>query len=1017
MIGYAIKNKKIVFYMLFIIFIGGMYSYISMPKQEAPDLTAPVAMITAIYPGASKGNVDKFVTTKIEQELMNMEDFDYCNSYTYNSIVTIVVFMKYGSDTDKTWTKLRRNLGDLQEELPEEVMQLIIDTNLVKTAGIIISLTGEGYDYDELSFYGRSISKELRAVEGITKFEMIGEVGKEVKIKIDSEEMNRLNISYEELSRLLKAQNLEIPSGAIITENEDIPLRIKGSFTELKDIENIIIDVSEDNYSVLKLKDIGKISFEEETAATIFLRDSKEAVLLIGYFENDKNVLDIGKDVRETINDVRKELPSNLLFEEVIFQPAEVERSINNFLKNLLMGIGLVIIVVFIGMGLRNAVIVSFAIPTSILATLLMMPMFNVKIHAISIAAFIVALGMLVDNAIVVSDSIQNKIDEGMEQFEACVKGTREVIISILTSTLTTVAAFSPLIMLSSIAGDYIQSLPQVVIMALIASFGFAFLVTPSLAFVFFKKKNTHEKKKQKTVMQQLLEFGLRRKFVAFTLGVLFIAILGGTFFFLNIIFFPKADKELMYIDIKAEKNIDTTYTKGITDQIEEILVEEAGVLHYTTAIGGAIPKYYDTLGTYPKIPENAQIVMEIDLSKTNHLKNTDYSKELQKKIDNTLVGGKATVKELEYAEPISAPIYIRFTGSDIDALWETTRELEGILNTVEGATNIRTDYTPYVYEYEIDLDEDRLSYYGLMKYDVLNEVSIALRGRDISVYRKQGEEYTINLTSDTRSIESIEKLMIKSSATGNKHLLKDLGSVQLVKVRPAIRKYNGVNTIVLMCDVEKGFDTGTIEKAFIEQIKDIDIGDASMEFDGESQKIWVYFGNLGFSAVFAIVMILTILLVQFRNYRQALIIMLSLPLSAAGAIFGLFIMNQPVSFTGMLGIISLIGIVVNNAIVLMEYINLKRSEGMSVDEAAVSASIVRFRPIILSTVTTVIGLLPLMFSNSELFKPMAVSLVFGLMVSTFLTLVVIPLSYSVVFHNEELKRREENYDDYSNNI
>lgn len=1004
MIRSAIQFKQLVFYVLFIVFIGGIYSFVVLPKQEAPDLVAPVARITAIYPGASQEDVERFVTSKVEESLMNMDEYDYSFSYTYNSISTIIVFMKYGIDSETTWNNLRRDLGELQKELPEEVMSLQIDTDLVQTAGMIISLTGENYDYDMLSLYGRKISEELKAVEGVTKFEMIGEVGKEVKVTVDESSMNRLGLSYEELSRIIKAQNLEIPSGTVNTDQGNIPLRIKGSFNSLDDIRNIILNVSTDNYSVLKLKDIASVEFVSEDASRIFLRDGQKAVLLIGYFEDNKNVMDVGKDVRKSIDDIKINLPDTLKFEEVVFQPTEVERSINSFIMNLIIGILLVIVVVFIGMGFRNAIVVSFAIPSSILATLLVMPIIGVKIHSISITAFIVALGMLVDNAIVVSDSIQLKIDSGLEKMEACVVGTGEVIISILTSTLTTVAAFSPLMLLNSIAGDYVKSLPQIVIVSLTASFLFAFLVTPCFAYVFFKPSKVRSKKTKKTIMQFLLEYGMRHKIISFITGIIIIALFGSTFLFLNIIFFPKADKTVVYIDITAEKNIDTDYTKQVTDQIEVLLQGTKGVTHYTTAIGGSLPKFYDTMGVYPEIPGNAQILVDLDLSQSEFVKNTDFVNALQKKIDEGLLSGKATVKELEYAEPISAPIYIRVSGQDQDALWQKVREMEDLLSQVPGAIHVRTDYDPFVYEYEISLNEERLSFYGLMKYDVLNEVSIALRGRDVSVYRNQGEEYTILLQSDMTSTDDIENLMIKSTATGSKHLLKDLGSVQLVKIKPTVRKYNGVNTIILMSDIDKGYDSGSVEKAFKAKVASISLENIKIIYDGESSKIFQYFGNLGFTAVFAIVMIFTILLFQFKNFRQSLIILLSLPLSAAGAIFGLFMMDQPISFTGMLGIISLIGIVVNNAIVLMDFINMEREQGMTVDEAAVRASVVRFRPIILTTVTTVIGLLPLMFSTSELFKPMAVTLVFGLMVSTFLTLVFIPLTYSLVFHHENPK-------------
>lgn len=1001
MLRNVINHKKIVFYLMIVIAIGGIYSYLVLPKQEAPDLNAPVAMITGIYPGASQSDVNKFVTTKIEKKLADMEEYDYASSYTYNSVTTVIVFMKYGIDIDKTWDKLRRDLADLQEELPKEVQKLQLKTDMAETAGMIISLTGEGYDYDELSFYGRKIIDTLQETEGVTHFDMIGEVGTEVEIRIDGSKMNQLNLSYGELSQLLQGQNLEIPSGVIETDSQDIPLQIKGSFESLEEIGNLVLDVSTENYSVLKLKDIATISFVDEDAATIYKRNGEKAILLVGHFENNRNVLTVGKQVRKEIQDIKKTLPEALKFEEVIFQPSEVSRAIDGFIMNLLMGIVLVIIVVFVGMGFRNAIIVSFAIPVSILTTLLAMPLFGIKIHTISITSFIVALGMLVDNAIVVSDSIQNRLDEGEEKIEACINGTKDVIIAILTSTLTTVAAFSPLILLNSLAGDYIESLPQVVIISLTASFLFAFLVTPCLAFVFFKPKQKGEDKKKRTFMRSLLHFGLKHKFISFGIGLLLIISVGMSFFALNVIFFPKADKNIMYIDVTAEKNISTDFTETITDQIEVLLTEEKGVLNYTTAIGGAMPKYYETLGVYPGIPEVAQVVLEVDLSKTDFHKNTEYAHYLQEVIDQKLIGGQAKVKELEYAEPVPAPILVRVLGEDVEQVEQAAKKLEQKLKQIQGTVNVGNNFPDKVYEYEIQLDNDVISYYGLIKYDVLNEVSIALRGREVSIYRKNGREYPIILGSDIKSLEKLSNLMIKSSVTGNKHLLDDLGEINRITVRPDLKKYNGKNSIFLMADLLDGYDSGDIEREFKNQIKDIDLGEVELQYDGESSKITVYFGNLAFSAIFAVIMILTILLLQFKNFRQALIILLTLPLSASGAIYGLFVMNQPVSFTGVLGIISLIGIVVNNAIVLVDYIDNARKQGMEVDEAVMKASVVRFRPIMLSTVTTIIGLIPLMLSNSELFKPMAVALVFGLAISTFLTLVFIPLTYSVVFHKE----------------
>ena len=334
MIKSAIHQRKIDFYFLFIIFVGGIYSYATLPKQEAPDINPPVTRITAVYPGASQTDMDKFVTSQIEGRLQNMEAYDYAFSYTYNSVTSVICFMKYGYESEEIWNILRREMDDLQEELPDEVLALDVNTNLSDTAGMIITLTGENYDYDTLNFYGKSIIDELKSVSGVTKFEIIGEVDQEVKITVDSKEMNRLGLSYGELNQLIKAQNLEIPSGTIESAGEDVTLIIKGSFDSLEAIENLVLDVSVDNYSVLKLKDIAEVELVEESASRVFLRNGEKAILLVGYFEKNNNVLAVGDDVRTQINLVKEKLPVGLNFEEVVFQPTEVDHAINGFIQN-----------------------------------------------------------------------------------------------------------------------------------------------------------------------------------------------------------------------------------------------------------------------------------------------------------------------------------------------------------------------------------------------------------------------------------------------------------------------------------------------------------------------------------------------------------------------------------------------------------------------------------------------------------------------------------------------------------
>ncbi len=1002
MIKGVIKNRKIVFFMLVCLLLAGVYSYVILPKQEAPDIFAPIISVSIAYPGASIEDVENFVTKKIEAEAANLEDVDYVISRSYYSYSTFYVVFNYGLSRDEAEDRLQDMMKKVENKLPDGVMPYEIRADLAKTAGIIIALSSDDYDYEMLDFYGEKVKDRLSKIEGISSFETVGSIDKEVSVKIDHEKMNRLGISYDELIKLIKIQNLEIPSGEIDSASGKVPLYIKGSFKSLEDIENIVVSGSKTTGTVLTLRDIARVEFKEASNQSIYSRNGKKSILLVGYFESDKNILLIGDDVRDEMENIKQELPEELDFAEVLYQPEEVSSSIKDFVLNLLIGVALVILVVFLGMGIRNAIIVSLAIPTSILFTVISMPALGIKVHSITITAFIVALGMLVDNAIVVSDNIQLKLDEGMDRMDACVKGTKEVVVAILTSTLTTIGAFTPLILLNSLAGDYLQALPKVVMLSLTASFLFSFLVTPSLAYVFFKP-HEHERIPENTFMVRLLSLCMKKKVLSVGVFVAVVVVLASLIVFVNVTFFPKADKKVMYIDVVADKNISTEYTKKVTDRLEEFLASESGVVNYTTAVGGALPKFYTTVGIYPPIPENAQTLIEIDISKTEFTKNTDYAIYLQNSINELMLPADVKVLELEIAEPFVSPILVRILG-DKDRVYEAAKTLEASLEGVEGARNVRSNLSPKTYNYSVDLDSDKISYLGLSKYDILNEVSIALMGRDASVFKENGREYNIKVDSTAKSLEELENMSVKSSITGRKYLLKDMGTLSFVPYDKVIKKYNGKYEIQLMADLEKGYDSATVEAGFKEALKGVNTSGVELIYDGENQKIAYYFGDLAVSGLLAIFIIFTILLLQFRNFKNALIIFITLPLSTAGAIFGLFIFNEPLSFTAAVGLVSLVGIVVNNAIVLMEFMEAKRAEGLYIEEVAKTASLVRFRPIMLSTVTTCIGLLPLVFSSSELFKPMSVGLASGLLISTFLTLVFVPLVYSLVYREEASK-------------
>lgn len=995
----AIKNRKITIFTVLLIIILGINCYHVIPKQEKPDVSAPIALITTIYPGASPEDVEKLVTSEIEDEIKEIKGYDNCFSNSKNSLAIIILELHSDADTDKAWDDLRQKMDDLQAQLPDECFPIQIDTDLTETAGIMISLSGKNYSYEDLTSYAEKFEKELAKVKGVSRFEIVGEQNKEIKVVMDYQKLNHYNLSLEEVAQILKIQNIEIPSGAIKDGDSKINVTAPAMYTSLKEIENIILSVSKETGAIVRLRDIADVKWdlEDDTSKIKFM--GQNSILLTGYFEDDLNIVLVGKEVEKILEKLNRNLPADLSVDNILFQPHDVHKAVNDFGKNLIFGIILVVVVVLLGMNIRNALVISTAIPLSILMTFIAMYLFKIKVHETSIAGLIIALGMLVDNAIVISDTIQVKINNKIDKLEACITGTKEAAIPIFTSTLTTIAAFTPLMLISGPPGDYVFSIPATVIFATFASYLVAMLVTPCIAYIFFKESSEEAKEQSfvRKTFNNLLIKGLTYKkttlFIA--LGVLGFSLLLTSH--LGLVFFPYADKDIIYIDVTSEIATDIDKTEILAEQVENILKEQEEISSTLTCIGDGLPKFFMSMMKSTQSPDYAQIMAKVDLTKGERRfkNNEELVNFLQDIFDQQIAGGTVTAKLLEQSKPIGAPVKLRISGDDMDRLVEVAEEIKVVLNNIPGTINVRHDAPEKVYEYMVNIDTDRASQIGITKFDVQRQLNIAIKGYNTSVFRKNGKNYNIILKSNVDSKKDLENLGIKSSITQKKVLLKQIADINLKSQRPTIMKYEGEKTVTVLSDVKSSFSPVEVENLLEhEKLPGLNIGDVDITFAGEREEIGKNFGSAGKFALLAIFLIYFILVVQFNSFSQPLIILITVPLSIIGSILGLFILRQALSFTALLGIISLIGLVVKNAILLIEYINYAHKNGLSAVEAAKAATDRRFKPITLSTVTTVMGLVPLALSGSSLFVPMSISLMSGLLVATLLTLVIIPIVY-----------------------
>jgi multidrug efflux pump len=996
-----IKQSKITLFIAITIAIVGFYFYNLLPKQENPDIAVPVAMITTIYTGASLTDIEQLITNPIENVVNEIAGFDKVESYSFNSASIVVVSLTNDADVEKSWQELRRVINDIDSTIPKDAYKPYIDTKLIETAGMIISFSGENYNYEQLSAYAEVFQKQLSKVDGVTRFELIGKIPQEIEIKIDIAQLQKYPISIENIAEIIKAQNVTFPAGAIKTENGQINVNITSPFGIVKDIENTILYTSTENGSSVWLKDLATVKIlESKDVKYKTKQNGKNAVLLAGFFKSGKNIIPIGKDVRQRIESTKQDFPDDLIIDEISFEPESIDKSISDFMMNLLQGIAFVMIVVFIALGLRNAIIVSVAIPLSILISFVAMWVFDLKVHQISTTALIIALGLLVDNAIVVVEAVQEHLNNGKDKLHAAYLGAKETAKPILSATLTTIAAFSPLLFLPGAAGDLLGAIPKIVIISLIASYFVAMLVIPALTVLFARKSK--EKKGRKNYLRMFfinfLDKALTYKKATLTISFVVLILAFISVRFLNEEYFPPADKQTLYIDISGE-SFSLENTENIVEKIEHILQQQPETKSYTSSIGKPLPRFYQLMEVNVQSLEYAQIKVDFDMDMSENFTNKkELAAYLQNQFNERIIGASVQTRLLSLSGSGGGAVLLDISSDNINRNIEVAKMIRDTLRSLEGAYKIGTSISNTKYEYVADIDFNLAASLGLNQYDIQKQINLALMGSELTKYRKNGNEFPVNISGNIASISELENLGIVSSQTQQKILLKQIANIKIEKKYPVIRHNNKERNISVFCDAKEGYSATEIaNKIEFEILPKLNTNGTDITFNGERESSKKDSGNIGFAALAAIFLVYIILMIEFNSFAQPFVILLTLPLAFIGSIAGLLVTGQPFSFTAILGIASLIGIVVNDAILLITFINRAKEQGMSIIEASRDSSNQRFIPIMVTTATTVMALIPLSLSGNEMFVPLAVALMFGLIVATILTLVVIPVLFTVL--------------------
>lgn len=1029
----AIQNNRTTLVFLIVLVLLGLQAYQSIPRAYDPGFIIRAAQVITYFPGGSPERVEQLISDRIEKVVQEIPELDFVSSESRTgvSIVTVNIKESY-TDMRPIWDNLRRKVDKVKEDMPEGVIGPTVNDEFGDVFGIVMALTGEGYSYSELKEVAESARDELLHIDDAAKVEIHGIQDERIFVEYDNARLAELNLSPLQLSQMLDKQNVVMPGGSVRLGIERIELEPTGNFNSEEDIRRATIQLPGSD-AVVYLEDIATVKRGYIDPESKLVRSSGTPALALAVsMREGGNNIELGRQVSATMARFERQLPIGVEFETINFSPKEVEDKVNDFVSNLVQAIVIVAAVMLFSLGLRTGLVVSALIPASMIATILVMDFFVIGLDQISLAALIIALGMLVDNGIVMSESIQVQMQGGKSVKEAAIDSANELKVPLLTSSLTTSAAFLPIFLAESAMGEYTAALFQVVTITLLCSWLLSLTMIPLLSLFLMKVKQPPASNQtsgakpcaseaadavfQKgiyPVYRGLLVGLLKQRILTLLLIVgLFFASLQGLKLVPNI-FFPPSDRPFFTLDIELPLGTAIEQNEQIVDDIEAYLATlrisadasgdtgEKGIRNWVTYIGFGGPRYLLTHN--PKPANSSYTLMVINTT------GADINGELMQKIEFYInqhhPDVKATARLIENGAAITNPVEVRVYGKDVDKLFTIVGDIKQKLAEINGLKNVSDNWGQRIKKLSIRVNQEKARRAGITSQDIALSLQTGLSGYEMTEYREGETSIPVVMrtqAADRQDIGKLEALAIFSQATGESVPLIQVADIRVEWEPAKILRRDRLKAVAVGAQLEEGFTAtegfAQLEPWLEEYSQQWPIG-YTFEYGGERESSGESSQSISEKLPIAVFIIVILLVMQFNSLRKPFIILTTIPLGFIGVVWGLVIANSFFGFMTLLGIISLAGIVINNAIVLLERIKLEREEyGRNPQDAIVEAAQRRMRPILLTTATTVLGLIPLYLGGGEMWEPMAVGIMAGLMFSTLLTLGFVPVMYALLY-------------------
>ncbi len=1007
--AWCIQNNRTSLVVFALLAFLGLSTYLNIPRLEDPEFTVRTALVITPFPGASPQRVEELVTDKLEEHIREIAEVDSITSQSMSglSIIEVNIQQRF-KDLAPIWQNLRNKVADAAPDLPDGVLPSMVNDEFGDVFGILIALTGDGYTYREMKDAADHVRDQLLRLEDVGKVSLHGVQEERIFVEFSNARLAEYGFSPAHVVHLLRAQNAIQPSGVALVSTERIVIEPTGEFTSLDDLAEITFRLPgrADNIS---LRDFATITRDYVDPPDPMARFNGQRTLIVAVsMAQDGKITDLGDRVQDRLTELRANLPIGLDLDILLFQPDFVRTAIDDFMVNLLLAFVFVVVAMFVFTGLRTGIVAGLIIPMSILTCIALMPVFGVDLQRVSIASFIIALGLLVANGVVVSENILVRLNRGEERLDAAVRSVRELWFPLLTSSLTTIFAFMPIPMAKSETGEYTTSLFIVVSLTLLLSWIFSLTMIPLLSY-YFQKPRKRERQNDHAPFsgvwyrgfRGLLLFCLRRRTLFLTFALLLT--IGGTaaFRLVPAIFFPPNDREMFTIDFWQPFGTDIRSTADRLADLEAHLIDQPGVVSLGAFIGDGGPRW--DLAVNPEHPNPNYAFVIVNTKTLEDVGPLIRSTRVY--LDDHFPDARHTVRRLELGPPVGAPIQIRVSGPEISALYRLRDEIIQAIAPIEGITAIYDDWGEWTKKMVVDVNQEQAKLAGLSTQDIALSLQTQISGLTATQFREGDNLVPVVLRAQEsfrEKLGNIEGLNVYAFEDGQSVPLLQLASTRLTWQPSDIRRRDQTRTMTVKVEISGRYaeDVLTEVQARMDRIvQGPEWPDQYfVEYGGEVEESNEANASVMAGVPLAMGLLALVLIVQFNSIRRFLIILLTIPPMMVGISAGLLLTREPFGFMAMLGMISLVGIIVNNAILILDRMEIERAEGKPEQELVVNAVLERLRAIFLTAVTTIMGLVPLAVLGGDMWRPMANVLIFGLAFSSLFTLVLCPVLYAAFF-------------------